>query len=65
MKEYDRYLQGEYKGWLHDRDGALAAVLLLDQFPRMMFRSTPKAFATDAMASAIAYKKATNATNWQ
>ena len=27
--------------------GVLAAVIVLDQFPRNMFRDTPRAFATD------------------
>jgi len=33
---------------------ALATVIVLDQFPRNMFRDTPQAFATDALARAIA-----------
>ena len=33
---------------------ALAAVIVLDQFPRNMFRETAKAFATDGLALAIA-----------
>src|SRR5262245_35965828 len=33
---------------------AIAAVIALDQFPRNMFRGTPRAFATDAKALAIA-----------
>ncbi|MGD9829029.1 MAG: DUF924 family protein [Hyphomicrobiaceae bacterium] len=32
---------------------ALAAVIVLDQFPRNMFRDTPAAFATDARALAL------------
>jgi uncharacterized protein (DUF924 family) len=35
-------------------DEALAAILLFDQFPRNMFRDTPRAFATDALARDIA-----------
>ena len=35
-------------------DGALALVLLLDQFPRNAFRGSPRMFATDATARAIA-----------
>ena len=34
--------------------GALALILLTDQFPRNMFRATPRAFATDALAMRIA-----------
>ena len=33
---------------------ALAAVIVLDQFPRNMFRGTPEAFAADAHALALA-----------
>jgi uncharacterized protein (DUF924 family) len=33
---------------------SLAAVIVLDQFPRNMFRGSPQAFATDALALAIA-----------
>ena len=33
---------------------ALAAVIVLDQFPRNMFRGTPRAFAADALARDIA-----------
>jgi uncharacterized protein (DUF924 family) len=34
--------------------GALAKVIVLDQFPRNMFRGTPRAFATDALARTVA-----------
>jgi uncharacterized protein (DUF924 family) len=33
---------------------ALATVVVLDQFPRNMFRGTPRAFATDASARRVA-----------
>jgi uncharacterized protein (DUF924 family) len=39
---------------LADTDTALAAVIVLDQFSRNMFRGTPSAFASDAKALAIA-----------
>jgi uncharacterized protein (DUF924 family) len=32
---------------------SLAAVIVLDQFPRNMFRGSPRAFATDALALSI------------
>jgi uncharacterized protein (DUF924 family) len=32
---------------------SIAAVIALDQFPRNMFRGTPRAFATDALALSI------------
>lgn len=40
--------------WSKDADGVLALCLVLDQFPRNMFRDTPKAFETDDKALAIA-----------
>ncbi len=33
---------------------ALASVIVLDQFPRNLFRDNPKAFATDALAREVA-----------
>ena len=39
---------------LADADTALAAVIVLDQFSRNMFRGTPSAFASDTKALAIA-----------
>ncbi|MFQ5566902.1 MAG: DUF924 family protein [Paracoccaceae bacterium] len=36
--------------------GALALILILDQFPRSLFRSRPRAFATDAKARDIGSK---------
>ena len=39
-----------------DALGSLALVILLDQFPRNMFRDTPRAFGTDAKALAISDK---------
>ena len=40
--------------WGDSAAGALALLLLLDQFPRNMFRGTPRAFATDEQAVAVA-----------
>jgi uncharacterized protein (DUF924 family) len=45
---------GRLAAWQETREGALALVLLLDQFPRNMFRGQARAFATDAMARALA-----------
>jgi len=39
---------------------AMASVIALDQFPRNMFRSTPRAFATDAKAREIADRAIVN-----
>jgi len=40
--------------WEQAPDGYLAAVIVLDQFPRNMFRGDPRAFATDAAALSLA-----------
>jgi uncharacterized protein (DUF924 family) len=40
--------------WASDVDGALALILVLDQFPRNMFRGKPESFATDAKALDVA-----------
>ena len=40
-------------GWRENARGVLAAIIVLDQFPRNMFRGLPQAFATDASALAL------------
>lgn len=40
----------ELDAWAAGPEGALALLLLLDQFPRNMFRGSPHAFATDPLA---------------
>ncbi len=45
---------GDLADWEITADGALAVVVLLDQFPRNMFRDDPRAFASDAKARAVA-----------
>jgi len=45
---------GKLSAWQETDDGALALVIVLDQFPRNMFRDDPKMFSTDATARAIA-----------
>jgi len=45
---------GALDGWAETPRGALALALLLDQFPRNLFRGTAEAFASDAHALAVA-----------
>lgn len=40
----------EHENWMHDAEGALALMILLDQFPRNAFRNTGHMYATDALA---------------
>lgn len=46
--------RGELDDWAGDAHGALALLLLLDQFPRNAFRNTPRMFDSDAKARDIA-----------
>ncbi len=50
----ERALAGGFGEWCIDARGALARVLLLDQFTRNIFRDTPRAFAGDPRALATA-----------
>lgn len=45
---------GDLDYWVRAADSSLALVLLLDQFPRNIYRGTPRAFASDARARTIA-----------
>jgi uncharacterized protein (DUF924 family) len=45
---------GALASWRSSAEGALALVLLLDQFPRNAFRGTPRMYATDESARAEA-----------
>jgi uncharacterized protein (DUF924 family) len=47
--------------WLASPRGCLARILVLDQFPRNMFRGTARAFATDALALETAHHAVDNA----
>lgn len=42
--------------WRETPEGRLAEVLVLDQFSRNVYRDTPRAFAQDALALALAQK---------
>lgn len=47
-------LEGKYSLWLTYPSGALAYIILTDQFSRNMFRGTAKAFSSDRIALAAA-----------
>ncbi|WP_323782590.1 DUF924 family protein [Thalassovita sp.] len=46
--------EGAYALWLTYPSGALAYIILMDQFPRNMFRGSAEAFASDSAALAAA-----------
>ncbi|OLP19623.1 hypothetical protein BST81_04630 [Leptolyngbya sp. 'hensonii'] len=51
---YEQAAAGDLDNWVAEPRSCLALLILLDQFPRNMFRGTPQAFATDAKALALA-----------
>lgn len=54
LSTYEQAAAGELDSWEDSPCSCLALLLLLDQFSRNMFRGTPKSFATDAKALAVA-----------
>lgn len=53
-KDYEQAAGGKLEAWRQEPLGCLGLILLLDQFSRNLFRDTPQAFATDAMALSVA-----------
>ena len=51
---------GRLDAWENTAEGALALLILLDQFPRNMFRGDARAFATDAQALRVASRAILN-----
>ncbi|MBK3734605.1 uncharacterized protein (DUF924 family) [Azospirillum brasilense] len=54
LPHHEAAAAGRYDHWLEDVDGCLALCVLLDQVPRNVFRGSPRAFATDGKALAVA-----------
>ena len=46
--------KGKYDAWSASAEGSLALLILLDQFPRNLFRDSAHAFATDGKARQVA-----------
>ena len=47
---------GELSSWEASDDGALALVIVLDQFPRNMFRGDIRTYASDGLAREVAHR---------
>ena len=60
--DHHRAARGDYDGWARTSNGALALLILLDQFPRNLYRASAHAFATDPKARAVA--RAAAARGW-
>lgn len=51
---YEQAKRCELFAWREVSEGRLAEILILDQFPRNIFRDTAQAFATDSLALGLA-----------
>lgn len=54
LATHEAATRGDLAAWEASAEGALALLILLDQLPRNMFRGTPRMFATDPLARAVA-----------
>jgi uncharacterized protein (DUF924 family) len=54
QREHEAAARGELDHWMATADGALALIVLLDQYPRNAFRGTPRMYDTDALARRFA-----------
>jgi uncharacterized protein (DUF924 family) len=54
LDTYEAAAAGKLSAWEQSAQDALALLILLDQFPRNMFRGDARAFATDPLARAVA-----------
>ena len=53
---YDVAISGRLEPWTAEPRGALSLIIVLDQFPRNMFRGNAKSFASDHLALSNAKK---------
>jgi uncharacterized protein (DUF924 family) len=54
LATYEAAVAGKLSDWPATAEGALALVIVLDQFPRNMFRGEARCFAADPLARAAA-----------
>lgn len=50
LEIYEKGKEKQLESWLEKPDSSLALIILLDQFPRNMFRDTKQMFQTDSLA---------------
>jgi uncharacterized protein (DUF924 family) len=51
---YEAAARGDLRAWEAEAESTLALTIVLDQFPRNLFRGDPRTYATDALAREIA-----------
>ena len=56
LATHEAAAQGKLSDWEASADSVLALLILLDQFPRNMFRGSARTFATDPMARDVAHR---------
>jgi len=56
---------GRHADWENTAEGMLALILVLDQFPRNMFRGSAEAFSTDPQALALTKRAIAQGTDMQ
>ncbi|MBW2508599.1 MAG: DUF924 domain-containing protein [Deltaproteobacteria bacterium] len=56
LSDYESIVSGERERWRSTPRGALAYIIVLDQFSRNMFRDTPEMFASDPLAREVCYE---------
>jgi uncharacterized protein (DUF924 family) len=54
LPTYEAAASGKLEPWEATAEGALALVIVLDQFPRNMFRGETRCYAADPLARAVA-----------
>ncbi|NTU76340.1 MAG: DUF924 domain-containing protein [Alphaproteobacteria bacterium] len=54
LAAHEQAVAGQLKKWEETPEGVVALLLLLDAFPRRMFRGNPRAYATDDIALELA-----------
>jgi len=65
LNTYERAKYCELFAWREESEGRLAEILVLDQFPRNMFRDTAQAFATDSLALGLAQEAVSTGADQQ
>lgn len=56
LEDYEAIVAGEREAWRNTARGALAYIIVLDQFSRNMFRGTPTMFSADELAREVCYE---------
>lgn len=54
LATYEAAAEGRLSSWESEPESALALIIVLDQFPRNMFRDSPRAWSTDPLARDVA-----------